>query len=802
METAEIRRLMQEQLALSKRQQARIRELEDRVSIPLAVVGMGLRLPGGIRTPEQYWDFLTGDATAVCEIPADRPGLRRVFHPQPGRPGCSYVDRAAFLSDIASFDADFFGISRREAERLDPQQRLLLEASWEALERAGIVVRRADRLKVGVYLGMMASEYSERIAGDNDKTAIDPYYATGGGLCFGAGRISYVMGFSGPVVSVDTACSSSLSALHLAAGGLRAGECEYALVSGSNLLLSANLMVSLAQSRALAPDGRSKSFLAAADGYGRGEGVGVIVLMRLDDAVRQRRPILAELIGTAINHDGAASGLTVPSGPAQQEVIRSALRDARVDAAEVGYVEAHGTGTVLGDPIEINALASVLGTGADGRGASLAVGSVKSRLGHLEAASGVAGLMKVVLMLRHGQIPAARSVADGPLNPHIPWADLDVDVPTATAGFPAGRRMVAGVNSFGMSGTNAHAVLAGHDPVIAPDIVADRAMLLTVSARDPQALGELVAAVRGRLRDQDLPVADLCHTLRSHRAVFDHRVAVVGQGAAELDAALASATGRPAGRPDSVPGLVVGSRADVSGWAAAVAAVFPGLAGGSADDGPGRSSAVLRALLGVDPRPASAAAGVEPDSIWLQWSDGEAGADRLPLLLPGAGDVGRLLLEAVAALFRAGFDLRLTALDVPGERIVGDLPTYPFRRVRHWIEERQGPTAVSAPVQAAAPVGAVPDRPSRDEVAGRLLDELVGVLKAESPLDPDRSFLDVGGDSFLAMLYMTRIEALFPVGLTAEDLPTDLPLRELVDRLVGDICGRIDELPAPAADAA
>ncbi|MHC5908892.1 beta-ketoacyl [acyl carrier protein] synthase domain-containing protein, partial [Streptomyces sp. S6] len=443
LDTEGVRALMEDQLRLSHRLRARIAELEDAHHAPVAVVGMGMRLPPAIDTPEAYWEFLCGTDSALSEIPADRPGLRAAYDPAAGRLGRSYVDRAGFLDTVADFDADFFGISRREARLLDPQQRMLLETSWEALERAGIAVRRSDRLDVGIYLGMMTSEYSERNENRSDMSRIDPYYITGGGLSFGAGRISHLMGFSGPVLGVETACSSSMATLHLAVRGLRAGECRYALAAGANLLLSASLMVSLCQTRALAPDGRSKSFLATADGYGRGEGIGVVALMRLDDAEREGRPVLAVIRGTAVNHDGAASGLTAPSGPAQQEVIRAALADARIDPADVGFVEAHGTGTVLGDPIEIGALDGVLGEAVRRRGTPLNIGSVKSRLGHLEGASGIASVMKTVLMLQHGVIPAAAHPDDGELNPHIPWQGIGFTVPRHNTPWPAGQLVQA-----------------------------------------------------------------------------------------------------------------------------------------------------------------------------------------------------------------------------------------------------------------------------------------------------------------------------------------------------------------------
>ncbi len=668
-DATELRRLVEEQLRLSRRQQARIRELERERRPPLAVVGLGLRFPGDLRTPEQFWDFLRDRRHAVTGIPDDRPGLRAAYQPGPVRPGRSYVHRAAFLSDIDQFDADFFGISQREAELLDPQQRLLLETAWEALERAGIGVRRADGLPVGVYLGMMASEYGERLAVREDKTPLDPYYATGGGLCFGAGRISYVMGFTGPVVSVDTACSSSLVALHLAVRALRAGECRYALVCGSNLLLSPNLMVSLCQSRALSPEGRSKSFLASADGYGRGEGVGVLVLMRQDEAEREGRPILAVVRGSAINHDGAASGLTVPNGPAQQEVVRAALADAGVNAADLGWIEAHGTGTLLGDPVEVGALDAALGPAVRERGVPLGIGSVKAKLNHMEAASGVAGLIKTVLMLHHGEIPAAADEADGELNGHIPWERLSFTVPRRTAPWPAELpHRVAGVNSFGMSGTNAHTVLAAYQPESSPvPAMSGEDDLLTLSARDPQTLAVLAAAVVERLRGGDpSELPSVCHTLRSGRAPLAHRLAVVGSTRDELADRLTGAVrsgARPAGRVGPIT-LWVSSDPSALGVALdAVGARYPRLATGdpTAEQDPAARWLALFARLGIRVR-SRRDAGAGEVAARLEWRTEEGDSRVVPLVTPVPEAVPAGLLDALAALFLDGADVRFDDL--------------------------------------------------------------------------------------------------------------------------------------------
>ncbi|PZH08066.1 beta-ketoacyl synthase [Streptomyces sp. NTH33] len=794
MEPAQIRQLMEEQLKHSRRLQARIRELEDRRHAPLAVVGMSLRLPGGLDTPEAYWDWLRAEGTADSEIPAERPGLRAVYDPVPGRPGHSYVERAGFLSDISHFDADFFGISQREAKLLDPQQRMLLETAWEALERAGIAVRRSDRLDVGVFLGMMASEYNERLEDRTDMTRIDPYYTTGGGLCFGAGRISHVMGFRGPVLSVDTACSSSLSALHLAVRALRNEECRYALVCGSNLLLSASLMVSLCQTRAVSPDGRSKSFLATADGYGRSEGVGVLVLMRQDDAEAEGRQVLATVRGSAVNHDGAASGLTAPNGPAQQEVFREALADARVTAGELGYVEAHGTGTPLGDPIEVGALDAVVGDAVRERGTPLPIGSVKARLGHLEAASGIAAVIKTVLMLRNREIPAALPDDGSALNPHIPWDRLSVTVPRRNRPWPPGPR-VAGVNSFGMSGTNAHVVLQGYDapePAVPGDA---RTELLTLSAKDPVALEELTGAVRAALKQTEpAQLPSVCHTLRAGRTPFAHRVAVTGTTAGELAEALGAAldlrTGPVDARVPAAPRTAVlrisGDEERLAAGLAALTTAYPAAAGGA--EGAGTPAARLVGLLGtfgVRVRPQlDADLG---DAARLEWEAGGA-THAAPLVGDDPDEAPALLSAALGGLFTAGADLRLDALRAPGARFTGDLPTYPFQRKRFWIEEPLvGAGGGDAAATAAGHKRRAPDPADREAVRAYLLAELTEALHASEEPDTTLSFLDSGGDSFLSVLFITKVEENYRLRLTAEELPLDLPLGELFAKLADDI---------------
>jgi 3-oxoacyl-[acyl-carrier-protein] synthase II len=792
MNIEDLQRLMEDQLKLSRRLKARVQELEAGQHAPLAVVGMALRLPGGLTTPEAYWRFLCGDRTAISEIPAERPGLRSVYDPRPDRLGRSYVNRAGFLDDLAGFDASFFGISQREAEALDPQQRLLLETAWEAMERAGIPVRRFDRLRAGVFVGIMASEYGERRAGRSDKTAIDPYFGTGGGHCFAAGRISYVMGFSGPAVAVDTACSSSLVALHLAAQSLRTGECRYALVGGANLLLSADLMVSLCQSKALAPDGRSKTFTAAADGYGRGEGVGMLVLMRLDEAEREGRSILAVLRGTAVNHDGASSGLTVPSGPAQQEVIRAALGDARVQPQDVGYVEAHGTGTALGDPIEVGALDAVLGSGAAGRASPLAIGSVKSRIGHLEAAAGIAGLLKLVLMLSHGEVPAALGDEDGPLNPLIAWDRLGLEVPRRRAAWPAAfAHRIAGISAFGLSGTNAHAVLGAYDRAAsAPAQAPGHDELVTLSAKDAVSLKALAASVASYLGELDpAHLASACHSLRAGRTAHGQRLAVTGASPAEIAQKLTAEADALASAP---PMAMMTARVRVGGdprrLAAgidAIARTFPRLAAALAGTPPRPEAQLERILQRLGVRAKVVTAGV-PASVVAQL---ECSGSARPLLTEDAGAAPDLLIAAVAALFMAGADLSLDALQGTDTRFLGDLPTYPFHRKRFWIDEAV--EAVEA--QGHGPQGraggptSLPPEWDPEAVREVIVTELMSALRAEVELDCTRTFLEVGGDSFTAMLLQKGIEQRYDVKVPLDAVTTDLPLSTLLDQLVSHI---------------
>ena len=481
----------------------------------VAIIGMGCRFPGA-DTPDAFW------------------GLVRT-----GAAGDPFLDR------VDLFDAEFFSVAAREAVHLDPQQRLLLEVTWEALEHGGIVPASLAGTRTGVFVGISGSDYgrlSARTAGP-----LNLYGVTGQAASIAANRLSYFYDFRGPSISVDTACSSSLVAIHLASAALRSGECTVALAGGVNLVLSEDVTDAFRDAGMMAADGRCKTFDAAADGYVRSQGCGVVVLKRLRDAVRDGDRVLAVVRGSAVNQDGRSNGLTAPNGAAQQDVIRDALHAAGLAPADVGYVEAHGTGTPLGDPIEMRALAAVL-AGPDRSGEPLRVGSVKTVIGHAEAAAGVAGVIKTVQMLRHRTVPAHPRY-DGP-NPDLPQ-DPNIEFPAAEQAWApvAGTVLTAGVSSFGFGGTNAHLILSEPAEVPAapqPADVTRPVSVLTLSARNDNALTELAARYGAVLRKDDGPtLAELCSTANTRRTHFKHRAAIPvrdRQGAlAGLDALAARA---------------------------------------------------------------------------------------------------------------------------------------------------------------------------------------------------------------------------------------------------------------------
>ncbi|SCL50337.1 type I polyketide synthase [Micromonospora peucetia] len=524
---------------------------------PVAIVGMACRFPGDVRTPEELWRLLVGGGDAIGPFPADRGwNLDALFDPDPDNPGTSYVDQGGFLYDAAHFDPGFFGISPREALAMDPQQRVLLETSWEALERAGIDPTALRGSQTGVYAGVMYNDYGTVLNGSAE--SVDGFLSTGNSGGVISGRISYTLGLEGPAMTIDTACSSSLVALHLAVSALRNGECSLALAGGVSVMSTPSTFLEFSRQRNLAPDGRCKSFAGAADGTSLAEGVGVLVVERLSDARRHGHPVLAVVRGSAVNSDGASNGLTAPNGPSQQRVIRAALADARLSPADVDVVEAHGTGTTLGDPIEAQA---VLATYGQERAAPLLLGSVKSNLGHTQAAAGVAGIMKVVLALRHGVLPQTLHV-DEP-SPHVDWTSGAVRVASTPVPLTAADRPVrAAVSSFGISGTNAHVVLEQADPAPPadePDIPFTPWLL---SARTEEGLREQIGLLRTHVAaDPTLRPVDVAYTLATGRAGFPHRAVLLGDevvtGTADGGKLAVLFTGQGAQRVGMAEGLLV-----------------------------------------------------------------------------------------------------------------------------------------------------------------------------------------------------------------------------------------------------
>ncbi len=505
---------------------ARLDALERQRSEPIAVIGIGCWLPGGVRDAASYWTLLRDGVDAIREVPPERWNIDEYYDPAADTPGKMATRWGGFVDGIDRFDADFFGISPREAVSMDPQQRLLLTVAWEALEHAGQAPDRLNGSATGVFVGLSTNDYEQLEILHGDPRGIDMYLGTGGAHSVAAGRLSYILGLRGPSIAIDTACSSSLVATHLACQSLRADECRMALAGGVNAVLLPELTVALSQARTMAADGRCKMFDAAADGFVRGEGCGVLVLKRLADALADGDCVLALIRGSAVNQDGRSSGLTAPNGPSQEAVVRAALAMAGLEAAAIDYVEAHGTGTALGDPIEAGALAAVFGPERDPE-RPLRVGSVKTQIGHLESAAGVAGLIKVVLALQHGELPA--NLHFKTLSPHIAAAQPPIEVVARRQPWPTGptpRR--AGVSSFGFGGTNAHVILeeAPAATVPVPDD-SPSADLLALSAKTPEALRELASRFAARLAEPGSQWPAVCYSANTGRAHFDHRLAVV-----------------------------------------------------------------------------------------------------------------------------------------------------------------------------------------------------------------------------------------------------------------------------------
>ncbi|MHC4829159.1 MAG: SDR family NAD(P)-dependent oxidoreductase, partial [Planctomycetota bacterium] len=495
----------------------------------IAIIGMGCRFPGDVFDAASFWRLLSEGRDAITEVPSDRWNLDDWFAPDPDAIGKMYTRWGGFLADIERFDPGFFDVSPREAVSLDPQQRLLLEVSWEAIENSGITAGGIRETDCGVYMGICGAEYLSRAL--QNAEAIDAYAVTGGAHSTSVGRLSYWLGLHGPNLPVDTACSSSLVALHLACQALRSGECSMALAGGVNSLLSPESHVYFSRLRAMSPEGRCKTFDATADGYVRAEGCGVLVLTRLSTAQREGHRILAVIRGSAVNQDGRSNGLTAPNGQAQEALIREALRQANRQPRDIDYVECHGTGTPLGDPVEVNALASVLGEGREA-GSPVMLGSVKSNFGHTEGAAGIAGVIKTMLALGHQRVPKSLHVRT--LNPRIRWDKLAVRVAAEELPWEGNDRpRLAGVSSFGFSGTNAHVILE-EAPRADPDERAPSvpgpvpsALPLVLSGRTVAALQGNATRLAAQLRTVNVPLLDTAFSLAATRTALATRAALV-----------------------------------------------------------------------------------------------------------------------------------------------------------------------------------------------------------------------------------------------------------------------------------
>lgn len=605
----------------------------------IAIVSAGCRFPGGADDLDAYWRLLREGRDAVCPVPADRwdvddPGAAR-----------AYARDMASLDHIAGFDAGFFGISPREAASMDPQHRLLLEVAWEAVERAAWSPQALAGSNTGVFIGIYSDDYTQERLYRRAADQIDGHAGLAMMRSLAAGRIAYALDLHGPALALDAACASSLLAIHLACRSLRAGECDRALAGGVNLILSPEITLGLCQMKALSPTGRCRTFSADADGFVRGEGCGVVALRRLDDAVREGDPVLAVIRGSAVNHDGRSNGISAPNGAAQQAVIRAALADADAPARSVGFVEAHGTGTILGDPIELRALGAVYGAA---RAAPLLVGSAKTNFGHLEAAAGVAGFLKVVLALRHGEVPP--NLHFSAPNPYVPWAALGLAVPTAPAAFPAEGPLRGAVSAFGMSGTNAHVILEAA-PVLAEAPAPRRSgYIAALSAKSEAALRALAARqARALARRPEADPGAVALTLNAGRGRFPVRAAVpfadVGELVGRLQhlAAIAIA---PARRPRVLFACADGDGLPADGGSALMAS-DPAFAAAVA------ACAEAGLLSGQDGPVAAFVMAYALAALWRSWGlapDHIAGQ--------GAGEVVAACLAGVFSLADAGALLR------------------------------------------------------------------------------------------------------------------------------------------------
>lgn len=753
--TPELSPLQKAALAI-KELRARLDAAEAARSEPVALVGMACRFPGASDC-DTFWRLLEEGRDAIAEVPAARWDLAHYFDANPNAPGKINTRYGGFIDRVDSFDAAFFGISAQEAERMDPQQRLLLQTAWHALEDAGLPPASLRGTRCGVFVGITQNDYGmQQMAGP--ESDIQAYTGTGNGFCFAAGRLAYALGTQGPAFAVDTACSSSLVALHQACQALRNGECELALVAGVQLNLAPQMQIFLARTQSFSPDGRCRSFDAAANGFVLGEGIGVVVLRRLADAQARREPIRALVRGSAVNHGGAASGLTVPNEAAQESVVRDALAQARLAPDDIDFIEAHGSATELGDPIEVGALRAVFGARPADR--PLLLGAVKSNCGHLSAAAGIAGLIKTVLMLEHERI--APNLHFRTPSPRIDWDGFPVRVPSAVEAWPRGeqgdRVRRAGVSSFGLSGTNAHVVVE-EAPLTVPAAatVPERPLhLLALSARSPAAL-RVLAQAYAALPD-DINLADLCYSANSGRSHFACRLVVRAADRAELQRGLED--------------FLAASQASTV-----------------AKGGPGRLVWVFPDAVDVDAQLARAALwrgwGLEPDAVAGSGNGAEAahrfaGADAQIPVHDAHDDLSayaqRLdldhdiadwpsLLDTLTALYLRGCNIDWAGFDAGHPRRRVRLPGYPFEEKRYWLD-KVDMDRVPAPQQSAAPelIGLL-ERQQRivDTALGKVAELQTAFLKRRAAAE------GVAPASTIGMALPERLGDWRLLGLAADD---------------------------------
>jgi amino acid adenylation domain-containing protein len=709
----------------------------------VAIIGMGCRFPGGADSPEAFWRLLRAGVDAITEVPPERWKIDDYYDPDPEKPGKMYCRHGGFLRDIDKFDAKFFRISPREAASMDPQQRIALEVSWEALEDAGIPGDKLKGSRTGVFLGITTSDYARLMTGNDGAARLDGYFFTGNPLNMAAGRISYALGLEGPSLAVDTACSSSLVSVHLACQSLRGNECDTGLAGGVNLILGPENTVAVSKTRALSPTGHCKTFDASADGFVRSEGCGIVVLKLLSKAVEDGDRVLAVIRGAAINQDGASSGFTVPNGSAQEAVISRALGD--IDPTRVHYVEAHGTGTSLGDPVEVKALAAVLGRGRKSSD-PLLVGSAKTNVGHMESAAGIGGLIKVVLALNKEAIPG--SLHFNQPNPHIDWDRIPVRVcRTLEPWLRADKLRLAGVSAFGASGTNAHLIVeeapARPIPAVAPDGLFH---VLTLSAKSAEALGALAAGYGDFLRsDASAALDDICRASNTRRSHFRHRLAIVCASAEDAVRAIDDfLDGRP--NPDAH------CREDCTNSAHEI--LVAGTLTGA----------------GVDLEVKGAADDLPSGAVPFVTESASNGSVNGAALVSGARD-RRAVLERLAKLYSAGSAVDWAEIEGSARPLSVSLPTYPFQRKRFWIGEVKTEMEKNDHTLPASE----PRRDRRQSILRTLCELVAGLLQAPvEEVDDHVAFLEMGADSIVLVEAVHVIDAKFGVKLNVRQFFEEL----------------------------